>query len=210
MRILLHNYNGSQGMADSLYLSLWWPSFTDAEMMPRLECVLRQFPFSRQYPGIGYLAVHSVSWNEPTVRQETFDYRVTPQQALALAAEFLHDDNGYVFEAAWDLWLPGREYDSWIKQPRKVNFVLHGPNFEDAIYNESGHVQIDFGLDSDFLFDEVQLTEIGQQRVKENIAMLVAFSAAIEKNCGTSARLLWSESEENLAQKLIARLQKLN
>jgi hypothetical protein len=35
----------------------------------------------------------------------------------------------------------------------------------------------------------------------------VSFTAAVEKNCGISGRLLWSESEENLAQKLIARLQ---
>jgi len=91
-----------------------------------------------------------------------------------------------------------------------VKFLVHGPNFEDGIADESGHVQIDFGVDSDFLFDELELTEIGQQRIKENIARLVSFSAAIEKNCGISARLLWSESEENLAQKLITRLQKLN
>ncbi len=104
----------------------------------------------------------------------------------------------------------GRQYDSWSEQPHTVKFLVHGPNFEDGIADESGHVQIDFGVDSDFLFDELELTEIGQQRIKENIARLVSFSAAIEKNCGISARLLWSESEENLAQKLITRLQKLN
>jgi hypothetical protein len=197
-------------MADSLYLNLWWPSFAEAEMMPRLECVLQQFPFSRTRPGIGYFAVHSVSWNEPVVSQQTFDDQVTPQQAVALAGEFLHDDNGYIFEAAWDLWSLGEQYDSWVEQPHKVKFLVHGMNFDDGIYNENGHIQIDFGLDTDFLFDEVELTEIGEERIKENIARLVAYSAAIEKNCGVSTRLLWSESEENLAQKLIARLQKLN
>jgi hypothetical protein len=197
-------------MADTLYLNLWWPSFTEAEMLARLECVLRQFPFTRERPGIGYFAVYGVSWSEPVLTQETFDYQVTPQQAVALAAEFLHDDNGYIFEAAWNLWSPAEQYDSWSEQPHAVKFLVHGQNFEDGISEESGHVQIDFGLDSDFLFDEMELTEIGQQRVKENIARLVAFSAAIEKNCGISARLLWSESEENLAQKLITRLQRLN
>jgi len=197
-------------MPNSLYLNLWWPSFNEVEMMPRVECVLRQFPFSRKHPGIGYFAVQSVSWNEPIISQETFDYQVTPQQAVALASEFLHDDNGYIFEAAWDLWSPGEEYDSWVLQPHKVKFLVHGLNFDDGTHNENGHVQIDFGLDSDLLFDEVDLTEIGQERVKENIAKLVAYSIAIEKNCSISARLLWSESEENLAQKLIARLQKVN
>jgi hypothetical protein len=37
----------------------------------------------------------------------------------------------------------------------------------------------------------------------------VEFSVNVEKNSGASARLLWSESEESLAQKLIARLQKV-
>ena len=99
---------------------------------------------------------------------------------------------------------------STSEQPHPVKFLVHGPNFEDGISEESEHVQVDFGLDSDFLFDEMELTEIGQQRVKENIAKLVAFSAGIEKHCGIGARLLWSESDENLAQKLIARLQRLN
>jgi len=35
-------------------------------------------------------------------------------------------------------------------------------------------------------------------------------TAAIEKNCRVSSRLLWSESEESLPQKLIARLQKVH
>jgi len=38
----------------------------------------------------------------------------------------------------------------------------------------------------------------------------VEFAAKVEKNAGATGRLLWSESEENLAQKLIARLQKVN
>ena len=43
--------------------------------------------------------------------------------------------------------------------------------------------------------------------MRANIAKLVGFSAAVEKNCGITGRVLWSESEENLAQKLIAKLQ---
>jgi hypothetical protein len=39
---------------------------------------------------------------------------------------------------------------------------------------------------------------------------LIDFTTKAEKTSGASARLLWSESEENLAQKLIARLQKVN
>jgi hypothetical protein len=37
----------------------------------------------------------------------------------------------------------------------------------------------------------------------------VDFINRVEKNAGAATRLLWSESDENLAQKLISRLQKV-
>jgi hypothetical protein len=42
------------------------------------------------------------------------------------------------------------------------------------------------------------------------VLKLVEFTQRVEKNAGVRGRLLWSESEETLAQKLIARLQKVN
>jgi len=39
--------------------------------------------------------------------------------------------------------------------------------------------------------------------------MVLEFTSNLEKNSGVNARLLWSESDENLAQKLIARLQRV-
>jgi hypothetical protein len=59
------------------------------------------------------------------------------------------------------------------------------------------------------LYENLQLTPTQQDRLRENVTQLVVFTAAVEKNSGASARLLWSESEENLAQKLISRLQKV-
>jgi hypothetical protein len=47
-------------------------------------------------------------------------------------------------------------------------------------------------------------------RVKENVARLVDFTNRIQKNGGISTRLLWSESGESLARKLIERLQQVN
>ena len=110
----------------------------------------------------------------------------------------------------WDLWAPGETYDSWSLQPQAVKFLVHGADFDESTAEESGHIQIDLGLDTAFLFEEVELTEIGEQRIKENIQKLVSFTAAIEKNCAVSSRLLWSESEESLPQKLISRLQKVH
>ena len=44
-------------------------------MLPRLLSVLKQFPFSADRPGIGYLAIRSISWDEPIIFQQTFDDR---------------------------------------------------------------------------------------------------------------------------------------
>jgi len=197
-------------VADPLYLSLWFPTFTEPEMLPRTLAVMRQFPFSPEHPGIGYMAVHAISFSEPPVFGQTFDDHVDPAETIKLASEFVHDDHAFEFEAVWDLWVPGGQYDTWTKQPRPVKFFAFGSNFDDGIAEERGHVEIDFGLDFPFLGEGIEIAEIGEIRIRENVEKLVAFTNAVEKSCGVRARLLWSESEENLAQKLVARLQRVH
>jgi len=41
------------------------------------------------------------------------------------------------------------------------------------------------------------------------VQVLVDFINRVQKQAGAATRLLWSESDENLAQKLISRLQKV-
>lgn len=196
-------------MADPLYLSVWFTQFEEAEMMPRLVCVLRQFPFSTARPGVTAVAVQPVSWSEPTILERQFTPTgVGPEEAAVIAADLLHGDYAYVLEAHWDLWLP-QANRQWAQEPRVVKFIAHGLEFENGTYEESGHVQVDFGLDSPFLFEGVALDEEAEERVRSNVHKLVSFTIAVEKNCGVTGRVLWSESEENLAQKLIARLQKV-
>ena len=199
-------------MADRLYLSIWFPSFREPEMMPRLLSVLKQFPFSSQRSGIGHVAVHSISWDQPVVFEQTFDFHADPERAMALAGELLHEDNAYEVEAMWDLWVPVQEGDldtNWELHPQAVKFTAFGSKFEDATYQQNGHIQVDFGLDTPFLYEEVEFTEAVERRIKANVHKLVTFTNDVEKNCGISGRVLWSESEDNLAQKLIERLQKV-
>ena len=53
-------------------------------------------------------------------------------------------------------------------------------------------------------------TEEAAAYIQKNVEMLLAFTLSVEKHCGISSRLLWTESGEPLAEKLIARLQRLN
>jgi hypothetical protein len=64
-------------------------------------------------------------------------------------------------------------------------------------------------LDTLFLREDLDLSADAVAFLRSNVQKLVSFTAAVEKNSGISGRLLWSESEENLAQKLIARLQQV-
>jgi hypothetical protein len=197
-------------MADSLYLSLWFPSFEEPEILPRAVSTLRQFPFSARRPGVTYVAVQPVSWNEPTILEQRFQPGITPEQAAGIAVELLHDDYAYVFEAYWDLWSPPEGGGLWIETPTLVRFIAQGAEFEEGAAAETGHVQVDFGLDAPFLHEELALTSEAEEHVRGNVHKLVEFTALVEKNAGATGRLLWSESEENLAQKLIARLQRVN
>ncbi|HEY6767326.1 MAG TPA: hypothetical protein VI386_21410 [Candidatus Sulfotelmatobacter sp.] len=196
-------------MPDPLYLSLWFPDVSGPAMLPHILSVLHQFPFSESVPGISYLSVQPVSWNEASILERRFLPRVTPEEALVIAADLIHDDYAYIFEAHWDLWMPGATGREWALAPSLVKFIARGEEFDDEAYKESGHIEVDFGPDSIFLQENVELTDEAQAKVRDNVAKLVEFSRKAEKNTRSTGRLLWSESEENLAQKLLARLQKV-
>ncbi|MFB3813125.1 MAG: hypothetical protein ACE14L_03365 [Terriglobales bacterium] len=178
-------------------------------MMLRTVSVLRQFPFSAQRPGVSYLSVHPVSWTEPTVLERRFRPGLDPEQAVAITSEFLHTDYAYVFETYWDLWVPVEGGEEMLVVPSPAKFITHGTDFEEQAYQQNGHIQVDFGLDTPFLYEEQEFTPGIEARVRANVQKLVSFTSVIEKNCGISGRVLWSESDENLAQKLIERLQRV-
>ncbi len=197
-------------MADSLYLSLWFPSFDEPEILLHTVKVLQQIPFSASRSGVTYSAIQPVSWSEPTILERRYRPGVAPEEAVAEVAEFLHDDYAYVFEAYWDLWTVPERAEKWSLAPALIRLTSQGLEFEERAAEQSGHIQIDFGLDTSFLHEEVQFTAETENHIRSNVQKLVEFTAQVEKNAGATGRLLWSESEENLAQKLINRLQRIN
>lgn len=203
-------------MADELYLNLWFPDFDEAQILPRFLSVLKQFPASSALPGVGYLSVRPIDWNEATVFEQRFDFRADPAEAVAAMAEYVHDDYAFEVEMAWDLWSPAleegeeRPEEEWTLTARPVIFIAHGKNFAESTYQQDGHIQVNFGLDTPFLYEDLAYTPETERRVKANVTMLIDFTQRVEKNCGITGRVLWSESDENLAQKLIAKLQRIN
>jgi hypothetical protein len=105
--------------------------------------------------------------------------------------------------------MPEEMGEQWKLVPSPVKFIVQGEEFDEGTYAQDGHILVDFGLDSPFLQENVALTEETQAKVRDNVSKLVEFTMKAEKNTRATARLLWSESEENLAQKLVARLQRV-
>jgi hypothetical protein len=219
-------------MADQLYLSLWFPNFRLQSLPDALVCVLRQFiAVSREagsHPELARVAAASaypIDWAESPIYQRIYvnDERAedsdasSPDNAVAEATEQLHDDTAYEFEMRWRLWVPepspaGLD-TAWRLEPTRVRIVGFGPNFDLGSYEQNGHIRVDFGLDTPWTFEgqeDESLDEDTAKRVQQNVEKLLAFTLSVEKHCGISSRLLWTESGEPLAEKLIARLQRLN
>ena len=154
---------------------------------------------------------------------------VTPREAVAEALELLHDDYAYEFQIGWNLWeLETQDADRltspvkadsaeddnsvtgldpvWARGPRLVRVTGYGPLFDEGAYEQDGHIRIDFGSDAPFLAEDADLDQVGARHVEENVRQLVDLTAAVEKASGATARLLWSELGESLAQRLAARL----
>ena len=94
----------------------------------------------------------------------------------------------------------------WARGPRLVRVTGYGPLFDEGAYEQDGHIRIDFGSDTPFLEEDADLDKVGARHVEENVRQLVELAGGVEKASGATARLLWSELGESLAQRLAARL----
>jgi hypothetical protein len=215
-------------MADQLYLSLWFPNFRFDTLPAALVSVLRQFSLISGSKRVSTATVYPISFTESPVYQRIYvnDDRSQStedsiiENAVAEATEQLHDDMAYEFEMKWNLWRPeptngeaGAALDTlWKPQPATVKIIGFGPEFDQATFEQNGHIRVDFGLDTPWVMDEEDeaLDEEAQKHIQQNVEILLAFTLSVEKNSGISSRLLWTESGEPLAEKLIARFQRLN
>ncbi len=98
----------------------------------------------------------------------------------------------------------------WVRGPRLVRVIGFGPLFDEGSYEQEGHIRIDFGSDTPFLEEEAELDSVAARHIEQNVRQLVDLTAGVEKASGATARLLWSELGESLAQRLAARLGQRN
>ena len=195
-------------MSDPIHLSLWFPTQTGTQILPRLLQALHFFPYSSDTPAIHALGVLPVNWSESPLIDERFVAPVAPEEAIAMIEEFVHDDYAYEVEVAWNLWQ--WEGGKWSYQPSRVGLTALGSEFADGIAREQGHLLFDLGSDELFLAEQVEWNDETRHKVQLNVAQLLALSTRLQAEMKPSARLLWSEDDGDLAKKLMARLQKVN
>jgi hypothetical protein len=251
-------------MADTLYLSLWYPNLRLEALPDKLIAVLGAFAANGGEARVYSATVWPVSWNETPVFERIYGRMIgepepgqgpgaEPRLAVEEATELLHEDYAYEFQIGWNLWelemggplrQEGQTADPstrspavagelaqddnpktdaqddnprtnaedatalarWARGPKLVRVTGYGPLFDEGTYEQDGHIRIDFGSDAPFLEEDVDLSEVGARHIAENVRQLVELTAGVEKASGATARLLWSELGESLAQRLAARL----
>jgi hypothetical protein len=223
-------------MSDTLYLSLWYPNLRLAALPDKLAAVLGTFAAYGGEPRVYAATAWPISWTEPPVFQRVWGWGergVEPRVAVEETLELLHDDYAYEFQIGWSLWelerkdagpstslrspqddrtnlgvqddrskLDGR----WVQESRLVRVTGFGPVFDEGTYEADGHIRVEFGSDAPFLEEELELDPVAARHVEENVRQLVELTSGVEKASGATARLLWSELGESLAQRLAKRL----
>jgi hypothetical protein len=172
-------------MSDTLYLSLWYPNLRLAALPDKLVAVLGAFAAHGGEAGVYAATVWPVSWSESPVFQRVWgrsgssankgaDLRQPVEETL----ELLHDDYAYEFQIGWSLWeleagsgfrLHGKGpvrgdlgLDArWVRAPRLVRVTGFGPLFDEGNYEQDGHIRVDFGSDTPFLEEDLELDSRG-------------------------------------------------
>ena len=180
-------------MADSVRLSYWLRGYTEHNMLSMFERVLRRFPYSRLAPA-GMLRIFALNYSEPPVLEEEFDDAANVPAIVSVCREHLHNDCSFQLDCCWDLWHYGED---WALKPSAVSIAIFGPMFESA-WGE----QIQFDLGLDYLYLPTDGVPPNLRALRSNIKSLLHLADDMGRILPVDKRSLWSESGENLADRL--------
>jgi len=179
---------------DQLYLSLWLHDFTPDTMLRHFEQMLGAFPFSKLRPGIGALKIYALELTEPPVLEHAFAAETDVDTVIAMCREFENPDCAYIVDGSWELW---KYSDAWKLGPSPVSLAGFGPLFE----NEEGdHLRIDFGSETHYL--PQPHAPDSARAVHSNIRGMLRLIAELEEALPVERKKLWSESEDNFAERV--------
>ncbi|MGB2888013.1 MAG: hypothetical protein WBC04_09970 [Candidatus Acidiferrales bacterium] len=217
-------------MANRAYASLWFRDFSESTQLEHFSQFLQTVPYSATRPGFTQLVIHALDPAEVPVQEH--DLRSIPLDAasiIELSSESLHADSAYETEAYWDLWVYDATLSKWQLVPQPLGIFCYGEDYDDATWQENGHVQVDIGFEhlftghagllgfrrdraaqpqhpaeADFLAAMAEPTRLEeyQDKTRANIRKLLDWTQRLETRVPTERLRLWSEGEENFEARL--------
>jgi hypothetical protein len=225
-------------MSNHAYASVWCRGFGEETLLDMFERLLATVPFSAEWPGFAQLIIRALEPTEiPLVERDLRAVPATPAELVALARDYLHADSAYETLAYWDLWTyqpaaaqsPGTDSPLCQLQPQRLELACFGEGYDDGVYEQAGHFQVDLGfehlftghagllgfqhravvapehpVEAAFLHAMEQPANLSayQQKTQENIRTLLHWVREIQRALPVERYRLWSEGEENFEARL--------
>jgi hypothetical protein len=217
-------------MPNRAYASLWIRNFDETNMLSHFEHFLATVPLAAEPPGFTELVIRAVDPTESPFQE--YDLRaqaLTPPEIVELARESQSADVSCEVAARWDLWIREMESATWKKKPERLTITCFGPDYDNGIFVESGHLMADIGFEHLFTGHAGLLTPESarvaqpehpdearflmwmsqpqnlreyQEKTRENIQRLMGWIRAAEEALPVERVRLWSEGEENFEARL--------
>jgi hypothetical protein len=179
-------------MTDRIYLSLWLKNYAGVSPMAALERALEAFPVS-QFKPTALLRIFALELAEPAILDREFE-EADVDEILAAAHEFDNPDCAYEVTLHWDLW---QHIEGWALSPSPVRVTTFGPEFPSDLGEQ---VRVDLGLDHLYLPGET--LKPNWTALRSNVRSLLRLSTDIEARLPVARRTLWSDAEDDLAERL--------
>lgn len=217
-------------MSNLAYLSIWFQSFREEQILERFGKFLSTVPFSASRPGFTYLTIRAVDASESPVLEQ--DLRSVPMDTagiIGLANDYLHADCSYEVSSHWDLWVSNGEAVGWKQEPQPLEILCHGEDYDDSFWQDNGHLQANLGFEHLFTGharllgfrrgerrvaespEEARFLEAMawpenlqryQEKTRENIRKLLDWTRQVEQALPAERVRLWSEGEENFEARM--------
>ena len=174
-------------MADSLYLSIWFPTFREEEMMLRTGRRVAAVP----------ILVAARRRHLPVCASGRRGASPPCWSAASIPASRPKKPPRWPRNLRTTISLSSSKRSGTCGFPTKTSMARCGCrsqspcaswfmecNSTKASTPRTATSRCDFGLDTSFIYEEREISPFIEKHLRSNIAKLVAFSAAVEKNCG--------------------------
>ncbi len=178
-------------MTDKVYLSVWLRGHSPLTLLQSLGRVLERFPISHADHS-ATLRVYALELVEPALTEHFFD-EASAEEIIAAAREFENPDCAYEVELHWNLW---QREEEWALTPSPLRILAFGPKFPSDL---GEHLLIDFGFEYLYLPSD---DRPNWTALRSNIRSLLRMASEWEEILPIAKRTLWSDSGEDLAERI--------